>query len=167
MVNNEKKHLIWTNVLDYEDWKEYLDNEYPEEDFTEEERIRVMYEVNDEYLEDEKENLNKPLGQSIVVIGTLGLWDGTRHGWRILKGSNLNDCLDTSETCGDYITWYVDEDGEFCCDDIHHDGTNHYVYRAINADISDWEFGELMAEGADIDTLTEKLGHYVAEIYGF
>lgn len=164
MYNKENDVLIWTNNLDYEDYRENYEAWMPDEDgYTEEDRIRFMNEDSDEYFYEEKERLDHRLGRSLVMIGTLGLWDGPRHGWKHLKGENLNDCL--SGTCGDYVTWYV-SDGDICCDDIHHDGTNHYIYRAIKEDISDWEFDEMMAEGADIDTLTEKLGHYVTEAYG-
>ena len=158
------KRIIWTNDIDIEDWREDIKEWYDDEELTDDEIWDLALRQNAEYLEDEKANLNKELGRTIVVIGTLGLWNGTRHGWKFLKGTNLNNIF--GETCGDYVTWYV-EDEDICCEDIHHDGTNHYVYRVIKDDISDWEFGELMAEGTDIDTITEKIGHYVAEIYGW
>ena len=82
----------------------------------------------------------------------------------VRKETNLNDI--SSETCGDYVTWYV-EDGEIKCDDIHHDGTNHYTYRVLKDGISEYEADELLYDGEDIDKFTEKLGHYVDEIYGW
>ena len=161
------KHILWTNEIDYDDWKEDLEAVYPDEEgYDEEDRIRIMYEDNNSYLEDEKANLNKELNMELVMIGHLGLWDGTRHGWKRIKGTNLNDIF--SETCGDYVTWYVDgKTGDVCCTDKHHDGTNHYIYRAIKPELSDWDFDEAMAIGTDIDELTIKLGNYVADIYGF
>ena len=45
----EPKYLIWSNYsLDYEDWREDLEAEYPE--LTEQEREEKMYERNSEYL---------------------------------------------------------------------------------------------------------------------
>ena len=40
----EQKRIIWSNDLDYEDWREDLEAEYP--DMTESERISLMYERN-------------------------------------------------------------------------------------------------------------------------
>lgn len=166
MYTKEKDHLIWTNWIDYDDWKADLEEDYPDEDgYDEDKRMNIMYEINDDYLDDEKVNLDKELGQNLVMIGYLSLWDGNRTGWKRLNGTNLNDIF--QGTCGDYVTWYVNEDGDICCDDCHHDGTNHYVYRAIKENLSDWEFDELMAEGKNVDELTDKLGHYVKEIYGW
>ena len=166
MYTKEKDHLIWTNEVDYDDWKDDLEEYYPDEEgYDDDYRMDAMYEINNDYLDDEKANLNKELGVNLVMIGYLSLWSGNRTGWKHIKGTNLNDIF--QGTCGDYITWYVNEEGDICCDDCHHDGTNCYVYRAIKNDITDWEFDELMAEGKKIDDLTEKLGHYVKEIYGW
>ena len=52
----EQKRIIWSNDLDYEDWREDLEAEYP--DMTESERIALMYEINGNYLDDERSNLN-------------------------------------------------------------------------------------------------------------
>lgn len=160
------KRIIWTNVLDYEDYRADYEEWMPDEEgYTEEDRIRMMNEGADEDLDEERSNLNKPIYRSLVMIATLDLWNGTRKGWKHIEGNNLNDIF--QGTCGDYVTWYVDENGDICCDDTHHDGTNHYVYRAIKPQYTDWEFDEAMYDGEDADELTEKLGHYVKEIYGF
>lgn len=167
MYTKEKDHLIWTNEIDIDEWRENLKEWYPDEfDDIDDDEVyeRACAEVYDS-LDDEKANLNKELGKELVMIGYLSLWNGNRRGWKRINGTNLNDIF--QGTCGDYITWYINEDDDICCDDCHHDGTNHYVYRAIKEDLSDWEFDELMAEGKPIDELTEKLGHYVKEIYGW
>ena len=44
----EQKRIIWSNDLDYEDWREDLEAEYP--DMTESERIALMYEINGNYM---------------------------------------------------------------------------------------------------------------------
>ena len=161
------KHTIWSNDLDYKDWKDDLESEYPDEDgYSEDDRIRMMYEMNDEYLEDERINLNKELGQPIIMFGDLGLWNGRRSGYKQL-GTNLNSIF--NGTCGDYVTWYV-EDGEIKCNDIHHDGTNHYTYRVLKNGLYFCDFEELLYEIPMADAVkeyTEPLGHYVEEIYGW
>ena len=54
------RHIIWSNYdLDYEDWRDDLEAEYP--DLTEGERIALMYEINGDYLDDERMNLDVQL----------------------------------------------------------------------------------------------------------
>lgn len=163
-MKTAERKIIWTNNIDIEDWRDDIKEWYDDEELTDDEIYEFASRENDENLECERANLNKELGKTIVMFGTLGLWNGTRTGWKLLKGTNLNDIF--SGTCGDYVTWYV-EDGDIRCEDIHHDGTNHYTYRTIKEDLSDWEFEELLAEGKPIDELTEKLGHYASEVYGW
>ena len=76
---SENRHLIWSNYdLDYEDWKDELEAEYPEKN--EHERMEQMYEINGDYLDDERCNLNIPLSQPILVIADLGRCTGNEHG---------------------------------------------------------------------------------------
>ena len=45
MTDNKNEHQIWSNYdLDYDDWKDDLEEEYP--DMTEQERMEMMYETN-------------------------------------------------------------------------------------------------------------------------
>ena len=81
----------------------------------------LMYEINGDYLDDERANLTVQLSQPILVVGDLGLWNGRRMGYKEIPSGNIRDCL-YSDT--DYSTWYVDRLGDLRCDAIHHDGTN-------------------------------------------
>ena len=88
----EQKHLIWSNyALDYEDWKDDLEAEYP--DLSEDDRMALMYEINSDYLDDERVNLNIQLSQPILVIADLGLWTGRRIGYKEIESGNIRDCL--------------------------------------------------------------------------
>ena len=159
------KHTIWTNNIDYSDWKEDLEAQYPDaEGYDEEKRKQLMYEINNEYLEDEIVTLDKELGNKIVVIGDLGLWHGRLTGYNFL-GTNLNSIF--TGVCGDYVEWYIQNEDVKCLD-IHHDGTNHYTYRLLK-DIDQHEFEEFAWEHSiqeAVEKYTEPIGHYVAEIYG-
>ena len=167
-----KQHIIWTND-DFdalEEIKKDIMEDNPE--LTEEQALRCAYETRDEYLEDEKQNLNIEVGDEIIIIADLGLWDGRRMGYKLIHSTNIRDCL--SGTCGDYVTWYVDTLGDLRCDDIHHDGTNHYLYRAWKDGVSYAQRELLMqkiycgiATRKDITRLTRKLGTYVADVYGW
>lgn len=139
-----RKHIIWSNELD----------EYGNPSF---------YDLENEY-----SNLNVSLPDSILVIADLGLWDGRRSAYRFI-GSNLRDVLSVS--CGDYVTYYIDELGDIRCDDTHHDGTNHYLFRCLKPGT----FGAPLlnkiiagkATRGDITRYTFRLGDYAADVYGW
>ena len=119
----DSDHLIWSDYhIDYEDWREQLEEDYP--DLSEDERYRTMLEINAGYLDDERSNLDIQLSQPIIVIADLGLWNGRRTGYKEIQSGNIKDCLYSNH---DFSTWYVDKLGDLRCDDVHHDGTNHYI----------------------------------------
>ena len=169
---SDERHVIWSNYdLDYEDWREFLEEEYPE--LSEDERVALMYEFNGDYLDDERANLNVQLSQPILVIGDLGLWYGRRMGYKEIESGNIRDCL-YSERDIDYSTWYVDKLGDLRCDAIHHDGTNHYTYRVYKDGVRESQIDLLKeklyqgtATRADITRVTRRLGDDIARVYGF
>lgn len=60
------RHIIWSDIhLDFEDWRADLEEQYP--DLSEDELIQKMYEINSDYLGDERMNLNIQLSQPILV----------------------------------------------------------------------------------------------------
>lgn len=169
-VKSDKRHLIWGDLnLDYEDWRNYLEAFYPDE--SEDERHKLMWELNAEYLEDERLNLSVYLSEPILVIGDLGLWNGRRMGYKEIESGNIADCLYSD--C-DYTEWYVDELGDLRCTAAHHDGTNHYLYRVWKETASEEQRDNLkdkiyrgVATRADITRLTKRLGDDIAAVYGF
>lgn len=165
------KHMIWTDNLYYMDeaaWMRDLREEYPDE--SEDALWRIMWETNAEYLEDERLNLDINVPEGIIAIADLGLWNGRRMGYKEV-GYNINECL-SSDT--DYATWYVDDLGDLACEAIHHDGTNHYIYRAwkpgVTYDQADALLNKIYygtATRKDITKLTRRLGDDIAEVYGW
>ena len=163
-------HLIWSNYdLDYEDWRDDLEAEYPE--LSEDERYYKMLEINRDYLDDERMNLNIQLSQPILVIADLGLWTGRHSGYKEILSGNIRDCLYSEN---DYTTWYVDKDGDFRCDDVHHDGTNHYLYRVFKDSATVEQREDLLdkiyrgiATQIDIDRVTRRLGDEIGKVYGW
>ena len=107
-----ERHIIWSNLsLDVDDWreayKEFLEaNEIDADPNDENGLYEYMVETNDEYLTDERLNLDVRLSQPIIVIGDLGLWNGRRSGYKMIDSGNIKDCL-FSDT--DYTEWYVDK----------------------------------------------------------
>jgi len=163
------RHIIWSNDIDYDDWREDLEEQYP--DLTEAERMELMYELNGDYLDDERSNLDIQLSRPILVVGDLGLWHGRRMGYKEIPSGNIRDCLYSDY---DYTTWYVDRNGDFRCDDTHHDGTNHYLYRVYKDNISEAQKDRLKekiyngtATRADIARVTRRLGDEIGKVYGW
>ncbi len=163
-------HLIWSNYdIDYEDWRDDLEAEYP--DITEDERITLMYDINGDYFDDERCNLDIQLSRPILVIADLGRWNGRVMGYKEIQSGNIKDCL-YSDT--DYSTWYVDKNGDFRCKAIHHDGTNYYLYRTYKDGVSEtqienlkWKIYEGKATRADITRITRRLGDVIGKVYGW
>ena len=103
----EQKHIIWSSDPDYEDWRGDLEEQYPE--LSEQERMELMVEQNNDYLDDERCNLNIQLSRPILLIADIGRWDGRHSGYAEIKSGNIRDCL-YSEM--DDSTWYVDRLGD-------------------------------------------------------
>ena len=166
----EEKHIIWSNLnLDMEDWREFLEEEYPGR--TEEEYYYLMHELNNGYLDDERMNLDKQLSTPILVCADLGLWNGRKSGYRMIGSGNIRDCLDSGF---EDVEWYVDKQGDLRSTAIHHDGRNHYLYRAVKERVPDWKVERLQnklyegtASYADIAKVTRRLGDEIAAVYGF
>ena len=111
---------------------------YPE--LPEDKLYEKMHELNAEYLDDERRNLDIQFSQPILVIGDLGFWNGRAQGYKMVNSGNIRDCL-YSDT--DMTEWYVDKNGDLRADAIHHDGTNHYLYRVFKRGVTDAQIENL------------------------
>ena len=150
----DSRHIIWTDYLDYDDWKEDLEAQYPE--LSANERMNLMYEINGTYFQDEKTNLDIQLSRPILVVGDLGLWHGRRMGYKEIESGNISDCLYTERDI-DNATWFVDKNGDFRCEAIHHDGTNHYLPRLQGRRFRN---ANRQSERKDIPRYGDPCGHY-------
>ena len=171
------RRIIWSNMnLEADDWregyKEYIEaNELDDDPDDENKLYEYMVEANDDYISDERLNLDIQLSQPIIVIGDLGRWNGRASGYKMIDSGNIKDCL-YSDT--DYTEWYVDKYGDLRADAVHHDGTNHYLYRVFKDGVSDTQIENLQdkiyngkATRADITRVTKRLGDEIAGVYGF
>ena len=166
----EQKHVIWSDIdMDFDDWRDDLKEQYP--NASEDELMSLMYEINNDYLADERWNLDIQLPRSIIVIGDLGLWNGRAHGYKMIESGNIKDCLYSD--C-DMNEWYVDKLGDLRCKAIHHDGTNYYLYRAFRDNVTDSQIERLqdkIYEGTvtrqDITRVTKRLGDDIGAVYGW
>ncbi|WP_368321288.1 MULTISPECIES: hypothetical protein [Bacteroidales] len=163
------KQIIWSS-------EDRLDDNAREryQEFQREVQDDNTYIVSDEewadevygYLDDERHNLNKHIDGVIIVFADLGLWYGRRQGYQIL-GSNIADILHFQ--C-DEAEWYGDGyniRGRM----IHHDGTNHVLYRiAKNRDDAERIAAKIYSGEIDEEGFrrrTRSLYPYVADVYGW
>lgn len=172
-----KKHIIWSNInLDIEDWrdgyKEWLEiNEIDDRDPNDEEDIHDwMVETNNEYLYDEKANLNHEVDGRILVIADLGFWNGRSSGY-VIRKSNMKEIFNINGRGFDYAEFYGDG-YNIRGIEHHHDGTNYYLYRVIREDRNIDNLLEAIYNGEEISR--SKLNYYtkslykdVAEVYGW
>lgn len=179
-MNTQKtieRHIIWSNVhLDIDDWREDMKdqlemNGYDPDEITEDRLYKEMLDTNASYLDDERVNLNIQETQPIIVIADLGRWNGRFQGYKMIESGNIKDCL-YSDT--DYTEWYVDKLGDLRADAIHHDGTNHYLYRAFKEGVTSEQIENLQdkiysgtATRADITRVTKRLGDDIGKVYGW
>ena len=90
------RHIIWSNDIDYDDWREDLEEQYP--DLTEAERMELMYELNGDYLDDERSNLDIQLSRPILVVGDLGLWHAAAWDIRRFRAAISGTAFTANET---------------------------------------------------------------------
>ena len=168
----DDRHVVWSNEnLDLEDWRADLEEEYP--GYSDDELYEIMCDTNSSYLSDERVNLNIQLDQPILVIADLGLWNGRRTGYQEISSGNIRDCLYSGRDI-EYATWYVDKLGDLRCDAIHHDGTNHLLYRTYKPGARDSQIDLLKeklyygkAVRTDITRITRRLGDEIGKVYGW
>ena len=84
------RHIIWSNMnLEADDWrdsyKEYLEINGLDDDPNDENKLyEYMVEANDDYLSDERRNLDIQFSQPIIAIGDLGRWNGRVTGYKMI-----------------------------------------------------------------------------------
>ncbi len=171
MSEEQFAFVIWSN--EYLDWDNYRDA-FEEEDYSglsDDEKYQLMCDLNNDYLDDERRNLDVQVGTPIIVIADIGRWDGRHTGYREISGGCIKDCLESQL---DGVTWYVDGRGDFRMDGYHHDGRNYYLYRKYREGVSEEmidDFKEKILDhtltAEDIDRVTARLGDDIADVYGF
>lgn len=166
---SREKWMIWSSDYNVDDFAEWLDEEHPEAN--EYEREELACELNSSYLGDEQMNLDDIVAPNgIIVIASLGLWDGRRPGCKEIKSGKVSDCLHLRYDGGEF---YCDK-YNFCGVEYHHDGTNSYTYRAWKDGLSDRQkenFMDKILKGTvmscDISRYTRSLRPEIAKVYGW
>ncbi|MDL2225056.1 hypothetical protein LJC20_02460 [Eubacteriales bacterium OttesenSCG-928-M02] len=138
---------------------------------SEDQLYSLMVEINNDYLQDKRMNLDIQLAMPIIVIGDIGRWNGRVMGYKMIESGNIRDCLYSD--C-DYNEWYVDRYGDLRCTAVHHDGRNYYLYRVFKNSATNAQMENLKskifnrtATRSDITRVTRRLGDDIAKVYGF
>lgn len=163
------KKVIWTSEINMEDWKEFLEEEYPEiEDENEQYNLVRDYMVSN--LEDKRDNLDIPTEGQILIIADLGLWNGRHTGYKFVDRKNINAILQSD--CDD-VEWYCDG-YNIKATAYHHDGTNHYEYREVRAGKEDsiYKLLNRLYNGEKVDRkminyYTKSIAPQVKAVYGW
>lgn len=77
-TQKDGRHIIWSNDIDYDDWREDLEEQYP--DLTEAERMELMYELNGDYLDDERSNLDTSYPVPFLLSAIWGFGTAAANG---------------------------------------------------------------------------------------
>lgn len=176
----EKHNIIWRSYCDpaEECWRDtrsfYLEECNP--DASAEEIYKYIYDVNNEFLNDEQANLGDIwYGEGIVLIASFGLWNGRRCELVEMNTRYVSECLRSGyvNSISD-IEYYVDALGDFRADEAHHDGTNHYLFRVWKPGLSKVQkdnFSDKVYCGRvtrkDITRYTNRIGEDIARVYGW
>ena len=176
MKTREPIHHIWQNYdLNLEDWKEGLlenreINGLPT-DVDDDTLREEMYELNANYLDDERMNLNIKTEGRIVCIADIGLWNGRRLGYK-LYDHNIGECLTFFSDC-DYADFYVDR-YDFRCKQTNHDASTYAVFRELKPNLSSdqvdnflWKIYNGKATQKDITRYTNSLKERIKKVYGW
>lgn len=178
--NAKMKHIIYSDweafdliddCLFWEDYKLFNDVSDEElDEMSESEKWQAVYDEMECALDDAQCNLNENVGNTIIAIGDLGLWNGRVQGYKEIKGNNISGCLVRDE---ELCEWWCDAH-DFRAKMAHHDGTNYILYRRRKDGISDYQWDNflyLLYEGKanreHISKYTTSLLPYIAKVYGW
>ena len=143
--------------------KDMIEDGRPEEEIDD---TDIDYVIND-YLEDERANLDVRIDGVIIAYANLGLWDGRHKGIKIFR-DDISTILYSSDS--DYPHWYVDK-YNVRATMPHHDGTNYVLYRvAKDRETAERIMNNILYEGKGEEYFkrnTKSLRPYVAEVYGW
>ena len=162
---DKKERIIWTNN-NYDEWLKCMIADMEEGETEEDFDYDRYYEDCSLFLDDERANLDIEVNGYIVAFASLGLWNGRRNGAKLI-GTKVKSILNSN--C-DYVTWYCDR-YNVRCDAIHHDGSNHILYRVAKSKEDAEKLQNLIAyhdmTEEEFRKRTRSLRPYVANVYGW
>lgn len=170
MARAKKENIIWDGTIyDFTDWLDDLREDYP--DMSDDELLELARDLHAEYLDDERANLSVEVPGELVIIADLGLWNGRVQGIKRLPKSNISEFL-YSQCKGISECKFYSNGLDICCDEYHHDGTNHYILREMRENRSVDRLMDRICNGetlsrATINYYTKSTVGVVNKVYGW
>lgn len=171
-----RKFEIWNSQFNAEDYADFIeeDRELNPHLYEGNDEDSVIFqridELNQSYLDDERVNLDIQLEHPILVIADLGLWYGRKTGYKVIRSGNIRDILYAQVSGLSEQHWYCGG-YNIRCDECHHDGTNHYIYREMKEDVSMDCFMERLLDAPEnqqnlLKRYTRSIAKDVGRVYG-
>lgn len=171
---SNKNRVIWSSEINVEDWKDFFEEErstmieeYDTEP-SEDELFERAYDLNNSYLEDERDNFSKIHG-TFIAFADVGTWRGVRKGHKLFENTTMDKLLYSIGSGIDGAEWFV-ERYDLKSIQRHHDGTNYITFREVKDNVPD-TFWEKLENGSltekEIARYTKSVKHYIKEIYGW
>ena len=133
----------------------------------------IDVEETDEYwFDDEVLNLNKTTDGMILAIADIGTWRGSFQGCKLITEKLLSNIMYAGNEGGiAYTTLYYDGHN-VRKEVVHHDGTNHIIFREVRPNVNIDKLCERIYNGEYISNrtlnyYTRSLKRYVKNIYGW
>lgn len=159
----EEIHNIWHN--DVCEIYDALKKETPDE--KDDILWSNAYEQINQWFEDEQSNLDVNAPGSLIIIGTLELWNGSHSAYKRLSTVNIGEAL--PEICksfqGDNIIHIYEQGGSVYISQTGHDNpTNPSIFelRALTTDFDDLEDDSQKT----LKSNSQPIGDIVSKIYG-
>lgn len=125
-----KKIILYTNNYNFETEKKEFLEYHDKKECTDDEVYNWINDIQETDYDNIKDEL-KTLPNNLIAIADVGLWYGTRKGYKLI---NNDEILSLVSNC-DYIDVYI-EGNDLKIKGDHHDGTNYITIRQLK-DISD------------------------------
>lgn len=127
-----------------------------------------VYDSFNNYLDEERQNLDIETGGYIVAFAQVGLWFDTRIGYRTF-GTNVRDIFNYC-SCDDG-EWYADR-YNVRANLFHHDGMHHLVFRYVESRedlerVCDAIYNGGIESEKDFFRMTKSIRPFIAKTYGW
>jgi len=172
MKKKEFENIIYSDFCDEEDYKEGFEEwcEINELDPKDCDIHDYIADANYEWLNAEIANLKADCGD-ILAIADLGLWNGRRSAYKVIRGGKVNGIISNTIISGYDVKVYCDRynvRGE----QHHHDGVNYIEFREIKPNVNiqpllDRLYNQEEVTREMIRKYTTSLRPKVAKVYGW
>lgn len=178
---SEYQHVIWSNSLnvDPELWRgsfnDYIAlNNLELDPDNKSELFRYIDKVNMGYWANVKNELGVDVQNEIIEIreDKDDIYSHEKHiTYHEIKANKISDCLNADDRAPTYETWYLDDKGDFCCNQLLNCHSCYRIYKPNTTEAQKADLRAKMQDGtatrSDVINATQPLGDEIAKIYGW